>query len=76
MSRIDKVVALSVATMRIALGCAEPTPAPPVIETVVSGRLYAGFGDQPRQVDVHDWTNGRRGDLLCTTETEGDRSWS
>jgi hypothetical protein len=76
LSRIEKVVALSVATMSIALGCAEPTPAPPVIETVVSGRLYAGFGDQPRQVDMHDWTNGRRGDLLCTTETEGDRSWS
>ncbi|MEQ9152752.1 MAG: hypothetical protein RLO06_14845 [Parvibaculum sp.] len=76
LSRIEKVVALGAATMSIALGCAEPTSAPPVIETALSGRLCAGFGDQPRQVDVHDWTNGRRGDLLCTTETEGNRSWS
>lgn len=56
--------------------CSGTTEPPPVLETVLSGKLYAGFGEDARTVDVFEWTNGARGARLCTTETLADRAWS
>lgn len=64
------------AALVLGLGCTGETPEPSKVETLVTGTLYFGLSAEPRPVEVHDYLDGRRSDVLCAVESDPTGAWA